>query len=209
MQRTMLVILAVVLLTLTGCASGLSDKKTDHLATVAVNTDVIWGPAATNNTVSKAMAGSFGGIIGALIASAASAAEDQRMTDKFKSATRLDSVAADCVNQALHDDPYWSVRLVDDMHNADAVFDIVIVQYGFSTYGIRSGDAQPLFGLLIKLTDQNGKELWKSSRTIAKQPEDQPRYNLAEFFEDMSRYDAAAASLCKELMPQFIKRRAS
>ncbi len=204
MQRIFFVILIFILLLLTGCAAALSAKKAGHLATVAVNNNVIYGPAATHNTAGKALAGTFGGIIGALIASAASAAEDQEITDKFKSATHLDVVTSDCVKQALQDDPYWSTRLVDNMQSADAVFDIVIAQYGFSTYGVASNGAQPILGLLITLTDQSGKQLWKSSRAIAKQPENQPRYNLAEFLEDMTRYDVAAAALCKELMPQFI-----
>jgi|GEM_PF-3247071 len=204
MQRTLIVILMVLLLFLTGCAGALSKKKAGHLSTVAVSNDVVYGPAATNNTASKAMAGTFGGIIGALIASAASAVRDQEITDKFKTATHLDVVASDCVKQALHDDPYWSTRLVDDIQNADAIFDIVIIQYGFSTFGAKTSSAQPILGLLITLTDQNGSEVWRSSRTIAKHPENQPKYKLAQYLEDMTLYDAAAAALCKDLMPQFI-----
>lgn len=204
MQRTIIVTSLVLLLLLTGCAAALSKKKAGYLSTVAVNTDVIYGPAATNQTASKPMVGAFGGIIGALIATAASAAEDQELTDRFKSSTHLDVVASDCVEQALHDDPYWSTRLVDDMQNADAIFDIVIIQYGFSTFGTKTSNAQPIFGLLITLTDQNGNEVWRSSRTIAKHPENQPKYKLAEYLEDMTRFDAAAAALCKDLMPQFV-----
>lgn len=194
----------LILVLLTGCAGPLSKKKAAHLSTVAVSSKVIYGPAATNQTTGKSMAGAFGGIIGALIASVASAASDQELTDKFRSDTHLDVVISECVKQALKDDPHWSTRLVNDVERADAVFDIVIIQYGFSSFGNNTGSAQPILGLSITLTDQKGVEIWSAGRTIAKHPENLPRYPLAEYLEDMSRYDDAAAALCKDLMPQFI-----
>jgi hypothetical protein len=201
-------LLIISVLLTSGCVGrALNDKTANHLMTVAVNPKVTYGPFATRNTTGKALAGGLGGIIGALISNAVTKEEDEAFTKLLQSETHLDRVAYDCVVDALKNDDYWSQRLVANIESADAVFDIMIFPYGFSTFGTKSGTAQPTFGLHIKLIDKNGTELWKLARGLAKFPTGLPRYDIEEYVEDLSRYDVAAAALCKELTPQFLNSR--
>lgn len=210
MNRMIRIMMVVTVLLTGGCVGrALTDKTASHLMTVAVNPQVTYGPFATRNTNGKALAGGLFGIVGALISTAVTKDEDEAFTDLLKSSTHLDQVAYDCVVEALQNDAYWSRHLVDNSASADAVFNIMVFPYGFSTFGTKSGDAQPTFGLHIKLIDKNGEELWKLARGISKFPAGLPRYDMEEYMEDMSRYDIAAAAMCKELTPQFLKSRKS
>ena len=198
-----ILLISVCLLLLNGCAGALNNKKVGHVSTVAIDQNVIIGNAATNQTPGKTMAGMFGGVIGALIASAVTAESDQLITDKFKTETHLDVVTTHCLKTTLENSPYWSERLIDGTQYADAVFNIHVFQYGFGS--VDSKIVLPILGLTISLTERNGKQLWKSSRSIAKHPENLPRYKREEYLEDMTRYDTAAAALCRDLMQQFIE----
>lgn len=210
MKRMITIALLALILLTAGCVGrALTNETASQLMTVAVNPDVTYGPFATRSTTGKALAGGLGGIIGALISNAVTRDEDEAFTKLLQSATHLDQIAYDCVVDALKSDPYWSRRLFNDTETAEAVFDIMIFPYGFSTAGTRSGAAQPTFGLHITLTDKSGNELWKLARGIAKFPEGLPRYDMEEYVEDLSRYDVAAAALCKELTPQFLDSRKS
>lgn len=210
-MNSMIKLILIVSVSFTsGCAGrALTEKTASQVKTVAVNPEVRYGPFATRNTVGKALAGGLGGVIGALISTAVTKDEDEAFTKLLQTATRLDQVAYDCVVDALKDDAYWSQHLVDNPESAEAVFDIMVFPYGFSTAGTTSGDAQPTFGLHLELIDKNGKVLWKLARGISKFPAGLPRYGMEEYIEDMSRYDVAAAAMCKELTPRFISSRKS
>jgi len=198
-------VLSAVLLLSSGCANvALDREKSDQVVTVRINPDVKYGEVAFNNSPGKAMGAAVGGAIGAGVAAGASVDEDDEMTRLIQSNSRLNEIAFNCFSEAIESNSAWSSKIDNETPDPDATFDITVYMYGFSTYNFLADGAEPAFGLLIKLIDRKDSELWSFARGIIDYPDGLPRYELDEYFEDMSRYDEAAKSLCTELIPKFI-----